>query len=145
MVPKTPEMANSDVTHDRCSRSSAPPISGDVSFDSRISRFELVHPAEYPYKILIRFTISQDEKIIHTHTLELVEAWLWYKWFNMASLFSYDIAKFIEYFLINSTINAEKIAIDVRNIVNEWKRTQSVLQSRAYARGPCSPCVSVIF
>lgn len=46
MVPKTPEMANRDVTHERCSLSNvAPPTNGEVSFDSRVNKLELVHPA----------------------------------------------------------------------------------------------------
>lgn len=65
MVPKTPEIAKSEVTHDRSSISKAPPTNGDFSSDSRINKLELVHPAEYPYKILMRFTEINDEKKIN--------------------------------------------------------------------------------
>lgn len=58
MVPKTPEMANSDVTHERWSLSNAPTTNGEVSSDSSTNKLELVHPAAYPYRILMKFTID---------------------------------------------------------------------------------------
>lgn len=49
MVPITPDIANSDVTHDRSSWSNAPFSSGEVSSDSSIKKLDDV------YELIIQF------------------------------------------------------------------------------------------
>lgn len=45
MVPKTPEMANNDVIHERSSLSKAPCDNGEVESDSKINKLDDVQPA----------------------------------------------------------------------------------------------------